>query len=99
MKDKVLSLLGLCYVSKNLVYGGDNVIKEIKNNKVHLILMDKEYNTDASRQIKNKASFYNIEIIDKYNSDELSNALGLEKVYVIGILDKGFSGSIKKSIK
>lgn len=89
--DKTLSTLGICYRAKKLVLGED-VLNNLNTIKLMIIASDI---SDKSRiRFEKKCSSYNIDILDTYSSDELSNALGKSVVKIIGITDEGFKKSI-----
>ena len=89
--DKTLSNLGLAYRAKKIVLG-EEVLNQISDVKLIVIASDI---SDKSRQrfIK-KCDFYNIEYIDSFTGQEISNALGKNNIKVVGIIDEGFKKSL-----
>ena len=94
--DDVLKLMGLIYRAHKMIFG-EELVKRIKDVKLLFIASDI---SDKSRaRFEKKCHFYNIEIIDRYSSDELSNSIGKQNIRALGITDKGFSETILKKIK
>lgn len=46
-----------------------------------------------------KLIFNQVPIINKYSTEELSKALGIEVIKIIGISDLGFAKALKKEIE
>ena len=94
--DDVLKLMGLIYKAHKMIYG-EELINRMKDVKLLFIASDI---SDKSRaRLLKKCHFYDIDIIDKYSSDELSNSIGKENIKALGITDKGFKETILKKIK
>ncbi|MFW5889034.1 MAG: L7Ae/L30e/S12e/Gadd45 family ribosomal protein [Bacillota bacterium] len=94
MKAKVLSLLGLCQRANLLVSGENFSLEKIKNNKAKLVFLASDAGINTTKRIKDKANFYNIFVIDKYSTEELSKAIGKINRKVIAIIDDGFARKI-----
>lgn len=94
--DKVLMNLGLAKRAGSVITGTEKVVEGLRNNKLSLVLLasDTAYNTN--KRITDKALTYNVEVIIKYTSAELSKALGGLNCHVIGIIDRGFAKLLKE---
>lgn len=94
--DNILTLLGLVYKAKKLVLGEEalNRMKDVK-----LLLIASDISEKSKERYLKKCYFYNVEYIDIFSAEELTNALGKTNVKVIGITDKGFAKSIISKIK
>ena len=89
--DKALQTLGIAYRAKKLVFGED-VLNNLSSIKLMIIASDI---SEKSRiRFEKKCNSYNIDILDSYTSEQLSNALGKNVIKVIGITDEGFKKSI-----
>ena len=93
--NKVLNLLGLARRAGKVILGTDSVIKVLPTKQIKLIFVA----TDASDATYKKAYFYQVPIINKYSTEELSKALGIEVIKIIGISDLGFAKALKKEIE
>lgn len=94
--DEVLSLLGLAYKAKKIVLG-EEIFNRINN--VKLVFIASDISPKSLERYDKKCYYYNITHIDKYDSEELSKALGKNNVKTIGIIDEGFKNSILKKIE
>ena len=89
--DKMLTTLGLAYRAKKTVLG-EEVLNQISNIKLMFIASD--ISEKSRERFEKKCSFYNIEHIDEFNGEQISNCLGKNNVKVIGIIDEGFKKSL-----
>lgn len=93
---KILGLLGLAARARKVAFGADSVETEIKNKKVHLIIVSEEA-SDRTKEKFNKLSEEfgtNILIIDK--TENLSKAIGKSNKAVLGIKDINIVKEIEK---
>ena len=95
--DKILLYIGISYKSRHLITGTDAVIDSLKKNKIHLIFLCQDASLNLKDKIMKKAFYYNIKVIDIYDSNELSQILP-KRYMVIGIDDLGISNAIMKLI-
>ena len=94
--DKILSNLGLCARARGLVDGTDIVCSELALGKICLIFLATNSSENTKKKIRNKANYYNVEVIESYSSEELSSAIGKENRMVVGISNKSFLKILKK---
>lgn len=94
--DKTLANLGLARRSGNIVTGTDIVVEGLRNNKIQLIFLASDSAINTSKKITDKAKTYNVDVIQKYTSVELSHALGKLNCHVVGIIDRGFAKLLKE---
>lgn len=92
---------GLAYAANKIVFGTDNIINGIKTKKVSLIIMSSKCSFNTQKLIQDKAQTYptDILVVDEYDQDSITKAVGKDNVKIIGIKDKGFKRIILKSIK
>ena len=94
--DKILSNLGLCQRAGGVIAGEELVVEGIRAKKVYLIFLATDCGLNTSKKIKDKAKYYDVEVIESYSSLELSNAIGKSGRMVLGISDKNFLKILKK---
>ena len=94
--DSVLTLLGLVYRARK-AFLGESVLDSLKD--VKLMFLASDISEKSRERYLKKCAFYNIEHIDGFSSEELSNALGKKNIKVIGVIDEGFKTSILKKMK
>ena len=93
--DKILNNIGLCMRARGLVTGEEIVCEEMRKGHVYLVFLANDAGQNTKKAIINKANFYNVEIIDKYSSYELSQAIGKNNRMVIGVTNKNFVKILK----
>lgn len=94
--NKTLNLLGIARRAKKLVLGTDNVLNALSSNKIKLILIANDASNTTIDKFEKKAYFYNIPIIKIFSTEQLSKALGVETIKIIGVADQGFAKSIEE---
>lgn len=88
------SYLGLTKRAGKVVGGTDAVLKNLNKKQIKLIFVASDASLSTIDKVEKKAFFYQIPVIKKYSTDELSKALGLSNPKVIGIVDAGFTKAI-----
>jgi ribosomal protein L7Ae-like RNA K-turn-binding protein len=97
--NKLSGAIGMCYRSRNCVFGFDNALKCIKKKKSHLILVAEEASNDTKKRIYDKCKYYNVDI-ETLNMSEILEKLNLSmNIKIISINDINFKKLIKKHIK
>lgn len=96
-RQKALNMLGLAMRAGKLVTGEEMTVKEIKSQKAKLVLVAYDAGKNTQKKIKDKSSFYQVPCLDIFHSDELSQAIGKQRM-VVGILDSGFAKRIEELI-
>ncbi|OQX93293.1 MAG: hypothetical protein B6I17_03230 [Tenericutes bacterium 4572_104] len=98
-KDKVLQYLGLCRRANKLVMGESFVVEKIKNKKTYLVFLAKDAGYRTTKKIRDKTKFYNIKLIEEFNTIEINKAIGRKNIKVIGIIDNEFYKMIEKQLE
>lgn len=92
--DKRLNNIGLAYRAKKTLLG-EEVLNKIS--KVKLLFLANDISEKSKERYLKKCFFYNIEHIDSYSSEQLSQIIGKNNVKVIGIIDDGFAKMLIKN--
>lgn len=99
MNSKVLNLLGLARRAKKLIMGTDSLLSVLPSKKIKLIFVASDASSATKDKIDKKAYFYNVSVVTNYSTEELSKALGVGSIKIIGIIDDGFAKSMKEYIE
>lgn len=94
MENKILSLIGLAYRSRNMVSGEDTVLKELKKGSISLVIVAGDSSANTKKKFNDKCSYRNIKIVEFSTKESLGRAIGKEYRGVIGIKDINFSRRI-----
>lgn len=97
--NKVLNLLGIARRAGKLVMGTDSIIKVLPSKKIKLIFIAKGASLATTDKIDKKAFFYQVQVVNIFTTEELSKALGVGSIKIIGVVDDGFAKSMKKEIE
>lgn len=82
--------LGLALVANKLAVGTTLALKAIRNGSAKLVLLASDASEATIKNITDKAKFYNVPVVMKYDTLTLSKPIGRKNIKVISILDEGF---------
>lgn len=91
MNDKILNLLGLITKANKLAAGEERTIEAVRKNTAELVLLSADAGRSTAKRITDKAKYYDVYVIDTFNTKELSMATGSENRVVLAVTDKGFA--------
>ena len=94
--DKILNNLGLCQRANGLLSGEEMVIEGIQSGKVYYVFLASDAGHNTTKQVLDKAKYYNVEVDNTYSSEQLSHSIGKMNRQVIGITNKGFIKILKR---
>ena len=94
--EKILNNLGLCQRANGLISGEEMVIEGIQSGKVYYVFLASDAGSNTSKQIFDKAKYYNVEVDNTYTGEQLSHSIGKTNRKVIGITNKGFIKILKR---
>jgi|LSQX01.1.fsa_nt_gb ribosomal protein L7Ae-like RNA K-turn-binding protein len=86
--DNFLSNLGLAKKA-NALLTGELLFKNLA--KVKLLILATDASQKTKERVYKKAHFYNLSVVEKYSSKELSSAMSLSNRMSIGITDSNFA--------
>lgn len=89
-EKKLLGLLGLAQRARQLTTGEELVVDAIVKQKIALIFLASDTGVNTKKKITDKASFNQIPVIEIFNTDQLTQAIGQPRK-VIGVNDPGFA--------
>ncbi len=95
MKDKVLSLLGLCMKAGKAVSGEFMTESAVKEGKAFLVIVATDASDNTKKDIKNMCAFYKTACYEYSTKEQLGNAIGKELRSSVTICDEGFSNALK----
>lgn len=98
MMNDWLKILGLINKSGNLITGEDNIINNIRNQKVYLVLVADDASLNAKKKYQDKCKFYNVSYVEASTTAQISHAIGKVNRVAIGICDKGFAKGLLAKI-
>jgi ribosomal protein L7Ae-like RNA K-turn-binding protein len=98
ISQRILSLMGITKKANKLVSGQDVVERQIKANKIYLVILSKDATYNTKKKFNSMCVKNNIPIIFWGKSEELSKAIGKESSKVFGIIDEGFARELRKQI-
>lgn len=93
VEQQLLQLLGLARRAGKIVSGEAFVLAQLKSHKIKLIFLASDTAKKTATKIKTKCCFYQVEVVDLFDRQQLSAATNLARS-VIGITDEGFAKKI-----
>lgn len=94
-KQKSMNLLGLAQRSGNLISGEALVLNAVRSREAKVIILASDASENTTKQFLNKCEHYRIPVLNDFDRDEISNAIGKMRT-VVAITDGGFAGSLQK---
>lgn len=95
----MIKTLGLVRRARKLIVGTELTVKGVRTNRVKLVLLAIDASNNTKKQIYDKCKTYNVDVIDIFSSEEISNSIGKKNIKVIGIIDQGFSKALLNQAK
>ena len=86
--------LGLAYKARKIAVGTELSIEKMRQKKAVLIVLASDASENTKKKIRDKASYYGIDVMESLTSTQLSQAIGKTNIKVIAILDEGFKNII-----
>ncbi len=96
---KAYNLLGLMQRAGKLITGEDLITKNLKNNKIKLLVIAEDCGINTKKKLTDKANFYNVKCIEFSTIDNISIAIGRDNRVAVGITDDGFIKKIQTIIR
>jgi len=93
--ESFLNFLGLAVRARKIISGTELTINGVRSHEVHLVIMANDCSPRTKKDLHNKASYYNVPVIDTIGSEELKTAIGKDRK-VIGVTDQGFAKRLKE---
>ncbi|MFK5883570.1 MAG: ribosomal L7Ae/L30e/S12e/Gadd45 family protein [Candidatus Izemoplasma sp.] len=95
--SKIMNLLGLAKRAGKVSMGQDLVLREIsKSSKNLLVFIASDAGENIRKKINDKTKYYELTLINTFDTDDLSKALGSVNRKTVVINDKGFIKKIKE---
>ena len=93
--NSFLNFLGLAVRARKIISGTDLTINGIRDGEVKLVIIASDCSPRTKKDLHNKASYYNVPVIDTIGSIELKTAIGKDRK-VMGITDNGFAKRLEE---
>lgn len=98
MIDKIRPYLGLALKARR-IHVGEDLNKNLERNKIHLLLIASDHNSQTQTKLMNKANEKKITVNKQFTTKQLANALNYEVISAVGISDVHLAKHIKKILK
>ena len=85
------SFLGLAARARKLVTGEELVVKEIRKNKIFLVIVANDASDSTRKKLQDKCNYYNVKIKFIADREMLGQAIGKHERVVVGVNDEGFA--------
>ncbi len=92
----LLKLIGLATRARKVVIGEDFSVKTIQKKQAKLVFLASDAGVNTTKKITDKCNFYNVTLINDFNTEELSMAIGNKNRKVVTIVDDGFAKKMKE---
>jgi len=93
--NEFLNFLGIAVRARKIISGTEITINGIRSGEVKLVVMASDCSPRTKKDLHNKASYYNVPVVDTIDSSDLKMAIGRERK-VMGVTDLGFAKRLKE---
>lgn len=94
-ENSKLGILGIACRANKLIFGTEQVINNIRKNKIYLVLLAKDSSENTKKKITDKCKYYNILLNIEFTNEQLNKAIGKQNVMVVGVTDINFTNGLK----
>lgn len=94
--NKTLNLLGLAFRARQVVLGEELVIKAMAATPGGIVFLASDAGGNIRKKIINKSETYNYTVVNEYDSNQLSKAIGKVNRRLVLVSDKGFVKKFKE---
>lgn len=88
--------LGLAFVAGKVKAGTDFAIEAIRDKSAKLVFLASDASDNTKKRVKDKATFYGVEVTEMFDTATLSKAVGKQNIKALAITDQGFTNMFKK---
>ncbi len=89
--DRMLSLLGMALRARKVIIGENVVLPQISSNPGAIIFLASDAGDNLRKKVYDKARSYRCTVIDRYDTTQLSHAMGKNNRKIALCIDEGFN--------
>lgn len=94
--DARLSLLGLARRARCTIDGEGQVLEALKRNQPTVVFLASDAGDNIQKKLHDKTHRADVLLIDEFDTDTLSKAIGKTNRKAVAIIDAGFVEALKK---
>lgn len=94
--QKILNLIGLATRARKVTLGQDAVFAKLPHENHKILFLASDAGNNTKKKVHNKANTYNAILVERFNSDELSKAVGKTNRRIVLVTDRGFISKMKE---
>lgn len=87
----MINIIGLASRARKVTTGTDMTINSVRKGKIKLVFLATNASDNTKKLVSDKCKYYNVQVIEEFDSIELSKTTGKKNIMVVGITDNGFS--------
>lgn len=90
------SRLGLATVAGKVKSGTDFTVEAIRQKQAKLVFLASDASENTKKRVLDKASFYDVPVLETFDTATLSKAVGRNNIKALAITDQGFANMFIK---
>lgn len=94
-EEKALNLMGLAMRAGSIISGESFVLEAVRSRRGKIVLLANDASENTKKKFLDKCHFYGVPISSRFTKEEISRAIGKERV-VLTLTDKGFSARLQE---
>ena len=94
MDKKILSMLGIAKKAGKLASGEFLTEEAVRSGKAKLVIVSEEASENTKKRFRDKTTFYQVPLYERFDMVTLGKAIGCEARAVISVNDAGIARTI-----
>lgn len=90
------SRLGLAKAAGKVKAGTDFTVEAIRTKEAKLVFLASDASLNTKKRVLDKAAFYEVQVLEVFDTETLSRAIGRSNIKALALTDQGFANMFKK---
>lgn len=90
------SRLGLAKAAGKVKAGTDFTVEAIRSKEAKLVFLASDASLNTKKRVLDKAAFYEVQVLEVFDTETLSRAIGRSNIKALALTDQGFANMFKK---
>lgn len=88
--------LGLAKAAGKVKAGTDFTVEAIRTKEAKLVFLASDASLNTKKRVLDKAAFYEVQVLEVFDTETLSRAIGRSNIKALALTDQGFANMFKK---
>lgn len=88
--------LGLAMAAGKIKAGTDFTVEAIRQKQAKLVFLASDASANTKKRVLDKAAFYEVPVLELFDTQTLSKAVGRLNIKALAVVDQGFANMFKQ---